>query len=60
MAIDNKHGFTNDKSCLTNLIAFYNDIIALVNKRIATDIIYLYLWFSETVLQTNQQKLCYG
>lgn len=38
---DNQHGFIMCKLWLTNLVAFCDDIIVLVDKRKATDVIYL-------------------
>lgn len=43
MTSDSHYGFTKGKSYLANLVAFHNGITELVDKRRATDIIYLKL-----------------
>ncbi|PKU43825.1 rna-directed dna polymerase from mobile element jockey-like [Limosa lapponica baueri] len=38
---DTQHGFTEGKSCLTNVVALYDIATVLADKGRATDVIYL-------------------
>ena len=36
-----QHGFTNGRSCLTNLISFYDKVTRLLDEGQAADVVYL-------------------
>ena len=38
---DSQHGFRNKRSCLTNLLDFFNDVFKMYDNSKAVDVIYL-------------------
>ncbi|CAM4368250.1 unnamed protein product [Caretta caretta] len=58
---NSQHGFTKGKSCLTNLIAFYDEIIGSVDEGKAVDVLFLDLsktsdTVSHSILASNLKK----
>ena len=41
MAESSQYGFTKEKSGLTNMVAFYNEVTSLVDEEIVVDVVYL-------------------
>ncbi len=41
LILNTQHGFRNNRSCLTNLLEFYNHVLSNYDERIPTDVIYL-------------------
>ena len=51
------HGFTKGQACLTNLIAFYNEMTGLLDEGRAADVVYLNFCKAFDTVSCNIDKL---
>lgn len=54
---DSQHGFTKGKLYLINLVAFCDIVTALVDKERATDIMYMYLYYTFDSVPQNISQI---
>lgn len=60
MIRSSQHGFTKRKSCLTNLIAFYDETHGWIVKGRAVDVVYFSNVFDTVFHDILKDKVCAG